>query len=161
MINAVARVVFKVGGHAGSAAAAATGWPGGSDDVGFRCVSLQNCRVLARPTLYLTPPAKLSRERPTSISTPAVSTAKLPSFRPPSPTQTSPTLPQSYTAVSSSSFVLLDQRLALAAAPLLHLTAARVIANPIVWANRLAAACSKNLEGQVGNFGWGKMVVYL
>ena len=114
-----------------------------------------------RPTLYLTPPAKLSRERPTSISTPAVSTAKLPSFRPPSPTQTSPTLPQSYTAVSSSSFVLLDQRLALAAAPLLHLTAARVIANPIVWANRLAAACSKNLEGQVGNFGWGKMVVYL
>ena len=106
--------------------------------------------MLARPTLYLTPPAKLSRERPTSISTPAVSTAKLPTFRPPSPTQTSPTLPQSYTAVSSSSFVLLDQRLALAAAPLLHLTAARVIANPIVWANHLAAALSKNLEDQVG-----------
>jgi hypothetical protein len=41
MIDAVARVVFKVGGHAGSAAAAATGWPGGSDDVEFRCASLQ------------------------------------------------------------------------------------------------------------------------
>jgi hypothetical protein len=41
MINAVAREVFEVGGHAGSAAAAAMGWPGGSDDVEFRRASSQ------------------------------------------------------------------------------------------------------------------------
>jgi hypothetical protein len=111
--------------------------------------------------LYLTPPAKLSRERPTSISTPAVSTAKLPNLQASFANADFARTPHSYTAVSLSSFALLDQRLALAAAPLLHLTAARVIANPIVWANHLAAARSKNLEDQVGNFGWGKMVVYL
>ncbi|OCL01549.1 hypothetical protein AOQ84DRAFT_219209 [Glonium stellatum] len=116
---------------------------------------------LARPTSYLTPPPNFHGNVPLRFPHQLYQRSNCPPFRPPSPPQTSPTPSQSYTAVSLSSSVLLDQKLALAAVPLLHLTAARVIANPIAWANRLAAARSKNLEGQVGTFGWGKMVAYL